>query len=224
MTLPKFKNPQLLTTALSHRSALNEPSFNNSTTQSYERLEYLGDAVLELATTEWLYHEHPAEPEGVLTAYRSSLVKTTTLADVARVLKLGDKMYMSKGEQATGGRKNEGLLADVFEAVVGALYLDQGYQAVENFLHQFLFPKFEEIKENKLYRDNKSFYQEVIQAEGLSTPVYKMVSAEGPDHNKIFTVNVLVEDKVMGAGTGKSKQLAQQAAARQALEKFEEGR
>jgi ribonuclease-3 len=146
------------------------------------------------------------------------------LADVARVLKLGDKMYMSKGEQATGGRKNEGLLADVFEAVVGALYLDQGYQAVENFLHQFLFPKFEEIKENKLYRDNKSFYQEVIQAEGLSTPVYKMVSAEGPDHNKIFTVNVLVEDKVMGAGTGKSKQLAQQAAARQALEKFEEGR
>jgi ribonuclease-3 len=222
--LPKFKNQKLLDAALSHRSALNEPSFGSKATESYERLEFLGDAVLELATTEWLYNEHPTESEGILTAYRSSLVKTTTLADAARNLKLGEQMYMSKGEQATGGRENEGLLADVFEAVIGALYLDQSYQAVEKFLHQHLFPKFEEIKKNKLYRDNKSFYQEVIQAEGLPTPIYEVVSAEGPDHNKVFTVNVLVEGKKTGTGTGKSKQLAQQAAARQALEKFEEGR
>jgi len=222
--LPKFKNQLLLDTALSHRSALNESNSGSKAQESYERLEYLGDAVLELATTEWLYHEHPTEPEGILTAYRSSLVKTTTLAEVAQKLKLGKKMYMSKGEAATGGRQNEGLLADVFEAVIGALYLDQGYDAVKKFLHSNLFPKFEKIKANKLYRDNKSFYQEVIQAENLPTPVYKVIKAEGPDHNKIFTINVLVAGKITGTGIGKSKQLAQQAAARQALEKFEEGR
>jgi ribonuclease-3 len=222
--IPKFKNQQLLDTALSHRSALNEPGSGTSAKESYERMEFLGDAVLELATTEWLYDEHPTEPEGILTAYRSSLVKTTTLAEAAKELKLGEKMYMSKGEAATGGRENEGLLADVFEAVIGALYLDQGYGAVEKFLHGNLFPKFEKIKEQKLYRDNKSFYQEVIQADGLPTPIYELVKADGPDHSKTFTVNVLVEGKKTGTGTGKSKQLAQQAAAREALEKFEEGR
>ncbi|MFH2118480.1 MAG: ribonuclease III [Candidatus Paceibacterota bacterium] len=222
--LPKFKNKQLLATALSHRSALNETDSGTSAKESYERLEFLGDAVLELATTEWLYDEHPAEPEGILTAYRSSLVKTTTLAEIAQELKLGEQMYMSHGEEATGGRENIGLLADVFEAVTGALYLDQGFEAVKKFLHKHLFPKFEKIKKNKLYRDNKSFYQEVVQAEGFPTPVYEVAKAIGPDHDKVFTINVLVEGKITGTGTGKSKQIAQQAAARQALEKFEEGR
>jgi ribonuclease-3 len=222
--LPKFKNQQLLDAALSHRSALNEKDSGTSAQESYERLEYLGDAVLELATTEFLYHAHPAEPEGVLTAYRSALVKTTTLAEVAIELKLGEKMYMSRGEAATGGRQNEGLLADVLEAVVGALYLDQGYEAVQKFLSTHLFPKFAEIKEKKLYRDNKSFYQEVVQAQGFSTPSYEVAKAEGPDHDKVFTVNVLVDGVVTGTGTGKSKQQAQQEAARQALEKLEEAR
>lgn len=222
--LPKFKNQQLLDAALSHRSALNEKDSGSSAQESYERLEYLGDAVLELATTEFLYHAHPAEPEGVLTAYRSALVKTSTLAEVAQELGLGEKMYMSRGEAATGGRHNEGLLADVLEAVVGALYLDQGYPAVQKFLTTHLFPKFGEIKEKKLYRDNKSFYQEVVQAQGLPTPSYAVVKAEGPDHDKVFTVNVLVDGVITGTGTGKSKQQAQQEAARQALEKLEEAR
>jgi ribonuclease-3 len=220
--LPKFKNPQLLDTALSHRSALNEKSATS--TESYERLEYLGDAVLELATTEFLFHTQPDEPEGVLTAYRSALVKTSTLAEVAKKLALGEKMHVSRGEEATGGRSNEGLLADVLEAVIGALYLDQGYEAVKQFLEKELFPKFTEIKEKKLYRDNKSFYQEMVQAEGLATPVYEVVKAEGPDHDKLFTVNVVVGGEVTGTGSGHSKQQAQQEAARQALEKLAEGR
>jgi ribonuclease-3 len=222
--LPKFQNQDLLETALSHRSSLNELSSGSKSRESYERFEYLGDAVLELATTEYLFHDHPEEPEGILTAYRSALVKTTTLAEAARDLELGDKMYMSKGEEATGGRENEGLLADVFEAVIGALYLDQGYEAVKKFLENHLFPRFEEIKKNKLYRDNKSFYQEVIQAKSLPTPTYEVVKAVGPDHHKTFTVNVLVQGEVMGTGTGNSKQQAQQQAAREALEKLEEER
>lgn len=216
--LPKFKNPQLLDTALSHRSALNEQTAGSQ--ESYERLEYLGDAVLELATTEFLFHQQPDEQEGVLTAYRSALVKTSTLADVARSLDLGEKMHLSRGEEATGGRTNESLLADVLEAVIGALYLDQGYKAVQQFLTKELFPRFTEIKEKKLYRDNKSFYQEQVQAQGLSTPVYEVVKAEGPDHNKVFTVNVVVDGAVTGTGSGHSKQQAQQEAARQALEKL----
>lgn len=222
--LPKFNNPKLLETALSHRSSLNESSSGSKSAESYERFEYLGDAVLELATTEYLFNEHPTEPEGVLTAYRSALVKTTTLAEAARELELGGQMYMSKGEEATGGRENEGLLADVFEAVIGALYLDQGYEAVQQFLDRQLFPKFSEIKANKLYRDHKSFYQEQVQAQGLPTPTYRVDKAIGPDHDKMFTVSVLVGKEVMGTGQGKSKQQAQQEAARVALEKLEEGR
>lgn len=222
--LPQFKNPALLETALSHRSSLNEPQSGSTSQESYERFEYLGDAVLELITTEFLFHGYPKEPEGVLTAYRSALVKTTTLAEVAQELKLGEKMYMSKGEEATGGRSNEGLLADVFEAVIGALYLDQGYEAVKSFLEKILFPKFEQIKSDKSYRDNKSYYQEMVQAKGLPTPIYEVEEANGPDHDKTFTVNVLVEGQITGTGSGKSKQLAQQEAAREALEKLTAGR
>lgn len=222
--LPQFQNAALLETALSHRSSLNEKKVKAGISESYERLEFLGDAVLELVTTEFLFEACPDEPEGTLTAYRSALVKTTTLANLAKKLQLGEKMYVSKGEEATGGRANEGILADVLEAVIGALYLDQGYEAVKTFLHAELFPQFEEIKAKKLYRDNKSFYQEIVQAKGLATPVYEVVKAVGPDHNKVFTVNVVVEGTVTGTGTGHSKQQAQQEAARQALEKFEEGR
>lgn len=221
--LPKFKNQQLLETALSHRSSLNEPT-SHSSAESYERLEYLGDAVLELATTEFLFHSQPTEPEGMLTAYRSALVRTTTLAAVAKKLKLGEKMYISRGEEATGGRQNDSLLADVFEAVVGALYLDQGYETIKEFLQKELFPQFEAIKANKLYRDHKSLYQEMVQAKGLPTPSYAVLKQEGPDHDRVFTVNVLVGDAVTGTGTGKSKQQAQQAAARTALEKLTEER
>lgn len=128
---------------------------------------------------------------------------------------------MSKGEESGGGRTNEGLLANTFEAIIGAIYLDQGFLAVEEFLQQKLFPKFEYIFQQKLYKDSKSLLQEVVQSQGLETPIYKVVSAIGPDHDKIFTVVVLVSGEQKGMGEGRSKQLAQQAAASQALEKFE---
>ena len=155
-----------------------------------------------------------------MTAYRSSLVKTETLAETSTEIGLGQELYMSKGEEATGGRTNVGILADSFEALLGAMYLDQGYDAIVSFLEEKLFPKLDEIKTKKLYRDGKSLLQEVVQAKGNDAPQYKVISADGPDHDKEFTVAVLVADKELGRGTGRSKQHAQQAAARQALEKF----
>lgn len=219
MTLPDFTDHLLLTTALTHRSALNENI--SAATESNERLEFLGDAVLELATTEYLFGHFPQEPEGVLTAYRSALVKTTTLAEVATELGLGEKLYLSKGEEATGGRANPSLLADTTEAVIGALYLDQGYDAVKTFLGNHLFPKFTQIHQQKLYKDAKSELQELVQAQGLDAPEYLVTREEGPDHNKEFTIQVLIKNQPMGTGLGKSKQQAQQAAAAEALSKLE---
>ncbi|MBD3279703.1 MAG: ribonuclease III, partial [Candidatus Pacebacteria bacterium] len=182
--LPQFQNLDLLVTALTHRSALNEREASGTTAQeSNERLEFLGDAVLELITTEFLFEKFPQDPEGMLTAYRSALVKTSTLAAAAQELKLGEKMYLSKGEEATGGRENESLLADTFEAVIGALYLDQSYQAVKEFLEQHLFVKFKKIKTQRLYKDPKSLLQETVQAQGSNTPIYQVVSETGPDHD-----------------------------------------
>ncbi len=217
--LPTFNNQSLLTNALTHRSALNENL--SSAPESNERLEYLGDAVLELAATQFLFHKYPDHPEGDLTAFRSALVRTTTLAEVATELGLGDMLFMSKGEEAGGGRKNEGLLANTFEAVTGALYLDQGFAVVDQFLQENLFYKMDEIYQKKLYKDAKSLLQETVQAQGKATPEYQVVKEEGPDHDKIFTVEVVVDDQVVASGSGKSKQLAQQAAARQALTLFE---
>ncbi len=217
--LPTFTNPTLLTTALTHRSALNEKT--STASESNERLEFLGDAVLELATTEYLYSHFPDEPEGVLTAYRSSLVKTTTLAEVAQQLGLGQQLFMSKGEEATGGRENPSLLADTTESVIGALYLDQGYDAVKEFLNEYLFPRFTEIHQQKLYKDAKSALQELVQAKGMEAPQYVVTKEMGPDHNKEFTIEALVNGHTYGAGVGKSKQQAQQAAAAEALAALE---
>lgn len=213
--LPTFRQPALLTTALTHRSALNEKT--STSTESNERLEFLGDAVLELATTHYLYTQLPTEPEGALTAYRSALVKTTTLAELALELDLGNKLFMSKGEEATGGRSNPSLLADTMEAVIGALYLDQGYEAVKEFLSQLLFPKFQHIHQEKLYKDAKSQLQELVQSEGHDAPNYMVVEENGPDHDKEFTIEVVINNKPLAKGRGKSKQQAQQAAAAEAL-------
>lgn len=220
MTLPQFKNKKLLSRALTHRSALNEK--NSSAEVSNERLEFLGDAVLELATTQFLFDKYPQEPEGILTAYRSALVKTETLATIATKLNLGDKLHMSKGEEATGGRTNIGILADTMEAYLGALYLDQGITVVTALLEEILFPSIDEIVEKKLYRDAKSFLQEVVQALGFETPTYEVITEVGPDHDKEFTVAVSVENQIVGRGTGRSKQHAQQSAATQALKKYQE--
>lgn len=219
MKLPTFKNQQLLVKSLTHRSALNERV--SSAKESNERLEFLGDAVLELITTNFLFQKCPKEPEGNLTAYRSALVKTTTLAKVAKKLDIGQEMYMSKGEEATGGRDNPSLLADTFEAVVGALYLDQGLAAVEEFLAEHLFTEFESIKAHRLYKDDKSQLQEIVQARGFDTPRYRVTHESGPDHDKQFTVEVLVDQVKRGEGTGHSKQQAQQAAAKEAVKYFE---
>jgi len=216
-----FNNPQLLTTALSHRSSLNEKVQAGTTaTESNERLEFLGDAVLELAVTLYLYERHPDEDEGKLTVYRSALVRTETLAALARELQLNDQMYLSKGEELGGGRDNDSLLADLMEAVIGALYLDQGFEVVQQFLAQHLYPKFDQILADKSYKDQKSYLQETVQAKGFPTPVYKLLEAVGPDHDKEFTVAVLVGEQTLGVGKGHSKQIAQQAAAKAALEKF----
>ena len=207
--LPEFKNQDLLITALTHRSALNEKEQSGTTaSESNERLEFLGDAVLELASTIFLYHERPTDAEGMLTTYRSALVRTETLAELAKELGLDQRMYLSKGEEAGGGRDNPGLLADLLEAVIGALYLDQGFRVVQDFLGQVLFPKFSEILASKAYRDQKSLLQEVVQARSLPTPAYRVIKEEGPDHNKTFTVEVLINQEVWGVGQGNSKQRA----------------
>lgn len=219
MQIPEFKNQDLLTTALTHRSALNEQ--NSTSRESNERFEFLGDAVLELATTRYLFHSFPETQEGLLTAYRSALVKTETLAKIARNLDLGRQIYMSKGEEATGGRDNDSLLADTMEAVIGGLYLDQGFKAVEDFLSDILFVEFDSILKQKLYKDPKSHLQELVQAQGKETPTYQVVSEVGPDHDKTFSINVMVGNQVLATGIGTSKQRAQQAAAQNALEKLE---
>lgn len=218
MKLPSFNNQELLETALTHRSALNEK--NTTAAVSNERLEFLGDAVLELATTRFLYDRYPEDPEGTLTAYRSALVKTVTLGKVATELGLGEKLHMSKGEEATGGRSNNGILADTLEAFLGALYLDQGFDAAAKLLAKILFPHIDEIIEKKLYKDAKSYLQEVVQALGFETPTYEVITEVGPDHDKEFTVTVSVGNSVVGRGSGKSKQHAQQAAAREAVKKY----
>lgn len=219
MSLPKFNQPDLLITALTHRSALNEHI--SSAKESNERLEYLGDAVLELITTDFLYHQLPDAQEGKLTAIRSALVKTTTLAEVGRKLGLGEKLFLSHGEESCGGRTNEALLADTVEAVIGALYLDQGLLVAKEFVSQNILQiKFETILKRKLYRDAKSMLQEQVQALGYLAPSYQVVKEDGPDHEKSFTVEVLVDNRVFGSGTGKSKQIAQQQAASAALEKL----
>ena len=218
MKIPSFINNDLLIKALTHRSALNEK--NSSASESNERLEFLGDAVLELITTEFLFNTFPKKPEGTLTAYRSALVKTTTLAKIATKLGLGEALYMSKGEEATGGRTNIGLLADTMEAVIGALYLDQGMAVVSTFLHEELFTEIDLILENKLYKDPKSHLQEVVQSLGFETPDYQVVTEVGPDHDKEFTIQVVIGEKVVASGTGSSKQRAQQNAAEKALKKY----
>lgn len=219
MQIPVFKNKMLLLTALTHRSAINEHA--TAARESNERLEYLGDAVLELVTTEFLYHQLPDAPEGKLTAVRSTLVKTTTLSEVARTLDLGEMLYLSHGEEAGGGRNNDSLLADTMEAVLGALYLDRGYEVTRDFIYEVILNQFEEIMARGVYKDAKSLLQELAQALGYEAPTYTVLREEGPDHDKIFTVQVTVGTEAIAQGAAHSKQLAQQQAAEKALEILE---
>ncbi len=213
----KFKDRKLLELAFVHRSYLNETRTINI---SNERLEFLGDAVLSFLTSRFLYQTYTQYPEGTLTNIRSSLVKTQSLAESAKELSLGELLFLSKGEEDSGGRTNASLLADSFEALLGAIYLDQGIEAADKFVGQSLFPKADNIIKNKSYIDYKSLLQETVQSQTRISPTYRVTRTEGPDHAKTFWIEVLEADVVLGAGEGKSKQEAEQKAAQQALEKL----
>jgi ribonuclease III len=212
-----FHDKELLTRAFVHRSHLNEAHEMHI---SNERLEFLGDAILSFCTSHFLYEQYPDFPEGTLTNIRSSLVKTNSLADVARVLHIGDLLLLSHGEESSGGRNNPSLLADAFEALLGAIFLDAGIETAKKFLSVFLFPNAKSIVENKSYIDYKSLLQELIQQESRVSPTYQVVKSEGPDHAKIFWVDATADNRILGSGSGKSKQDAEQAAASDALVKM----
>jgi ribonuclease-3 len=212
-----FEDKDLLKTAFVHRSHLNE---EKNLRVSNERLEFLGDAVLSFLTSHFLYTTYPQYPEGILTNIRSSLVKTQSLSEVAVELHLGELLLLSKGEEESGGRKNPSLLADVFEALLGAVFLDQGIAAVKKLLSTYLFPKTKQIVEEKRYIDYKSLLQEMVQEQSKVSPTYQVLRSEGPDHDKTFWVAAMVADQVVGEGKGKSKQQAEAEAAANALEKY----
>ena len=211
----KIHNNDLFTQALTHRSYLNE---DKNFKQSNERLEFLGDSVLSLLTSNEIFKRFPDLPEGKLTYLRSTLVRTETLAKVSQELKLGDYLFLSRGEEKEGGRNNPSLLANTFEAILGAIYLDQGIEKAGNFLEQHLFPHIANLTNGTERYDYKSLLQEVIQEKNRVTPIYKVIKEEGPDHSKIFTVDVLAGNKMLARGQGKSKQDAEQASAKLALQ------
>lgn len=216
INLPKFKNKQFFDQAFTHRSYLNE---TKTKIQSNERMEFLGDSILSFVVSSYLYEKHPEFNEGILTNLRSLLVNTKNLASQAKELKFGKFLKLSKGEKKSKGEENESLLADCFEAFIGALFIDQGLDKVRKFIMETILSEVEEIIKTKTFKDPKSLLQEYVQAQKLNSPIYKVLSEEGPAHARIFTVGVFVQEKVLGFGKGKSKQEAEESAATQALEK-----
>lgn len=215
----EFNNLDLLITALTHRSYVNE--HRKSVHHHNERLEFLGDAVLELAVTEYLFNNF-SEPEGILTAWRAALVRTESIGDAGDKLGYGPLIRMSKGEKNGSERAHLQILANAFEAVIGAIYLECGFEDARDFIHKHIIIKLDGILESGSWRDPKSYLQEISQRVDSQTPVYKVLSEEGPDHDKVFTLGVFVGEKMMGRGTGPSKQVAQQQAARAAIAKYKE--
>lgn len=213
--LPKFKNKKLFLQAFTHRSFLNEAK---EKMESNERLEFLGDSILSFVVSEFLFKTYPHFPEGTLTNLRSRLVNTKTLAQVAKELDFGDLLQLSKGEEESKGRQNQSLLADCFEAFIGALYLDGGIQEVSAFLAEVLLPSAAEFVQKKSFKDAKSLLQEYVQGKKRGSPLYKVLSEEGPAHLRIFTVGVYVQSKLIAQGKGNSKQEAEKQAAELALE------
>lgn len=214
----KFKNQKLLAQAMVHRSYLNEIS--DPTIHSNERLEFLGDTILSFIISEWLFEEFPNYPEGTLTNLRSNLVRTSTLAQIARQLHVGNYLQLSKGEKESGGAKNSSILADTFEAIVGAIWLDQGVKTTKKFIKEKFNPLIKKFSEKSELKDAKSLLQEKLQAESKQTPFYKTLREVGPDHDKTFTTGVYAGKKLLAEGVGKSKQEAEEKAAQVALEKI----
>ncbi len=212
-----FNNQTLFKQSLTHRSYLNENP--KSGLEHNERLEFLGDAVLELVVTEYLYKTYN-DPEGNLTSWRASLVNSKMLSQIAINLSLNDYLFLSKGEEKDTGRARSYILANAFEALVGALYLDQGYKVCYSFIEKHILPYLSEIIESKLYQDPKSLFQEEAQEQSGITPTYSVIEEWGPDHDKHFKVGVFLKDRFITAGVGKSKQEAEQEAASEALKKM----
>lgn len=212
-----FNNIELLVRAFTHRSYVNE--HRKTVTEHNERLEFLGDAVLELVVTSYLYNTY-SEPEGVLTNWRSALVRTESISSAASRYNFGPLLRLSRGERRGTERARQQILANCYEAVVGAIYLDLGYEDASNFIHKSLICTFQDILDSGSWMDPKSHFQEAAQSEDGATPVYKVLSEEGPDHDKIFTVGVFVNGEIKGKGVGPSKQAGQQKAAEDALEAY----
>lgn len=208
---------QLLKQAFTHRSYLNE---SKKPVHSNERLEFLGDSVLSFLVSEHLYRTFPSFPEGHLTNIRSSIVKTTTLAEIAGELHLGSYLLLSRGEEESGGRNNPSILADTFEALLGAIFIDQGIESAHTIVQSYLFPRIERVLKEKLFKDAKSMFQEIVQLHMKISPLYKVIDERGPDHAKVFTIGVYVGETLFGEGKGKSKQEGEQIAASAALEKW----
>ncbi len=209
-----FKDTGLLSTALTHRSCLNEPGIS----ESYERLEFLGDAVLEMLISAYLFNRYPDKMEGYLTAARSATVRTESLSQISTQNKINLYIRMSRGEEMTGGRQNPSILEDVIESLIGALYCDGGIEAADRFFQKFILPNAQDIILQDNLKDSKSTLQEQVQSKGYTSPLYKTVRESGPDHSKMFEVEVVVDGKSLATGTGKSKQEAEQNAAQKALE------
>lgn len=214
----EFKDIQLLVTALTHRSYVNE--HKKSVSQHNERLEFLGDAVLELAVTDFLFANYD-EPEGTLTSWRAALVRTESIGEAGDRIGYEHLLRMSKGEKQGSVRARQQILANSFEAVIGAIYLERGYEDAEKFITKHITSKLDAIIEEGSWRDPKSHLQEVSQRIDSATPQYKVLEEVGPDHDKVFTLGVYVGSKLMGKGTGHSKQVAQQQAAQSALKKYQ---
>lgn len=214
-----FANLDLLIEALTHRSYLNE--HREYAGAHNERLEFLGDAVLELAVTDFLFKKFPAKPEGELTAYRAALVNTVSLSESSSALGVSDFLLLSKGESKDTGRARDVILADAFEAIIGAIYLDQGYSTAESFIAKNLYGKIDGVIEKRSYQDAKSRFQEIAQEKRGTTPAYETLSEVGPDHAKVFTVGVFIGDKEIARGEGQSKQEAEQKAAEAGLSKMQ---
>jgi ribonuclease-3 len=215
----KLENEDLFRTAFTHRSYLNEHP--NSKYKSNERLEFLGDAVLQLASSEYLFQKYENSPEGDMTNYRSAIVCTSSIGAEAKRLGYGEMLFLSNGEESTGGRTREYILANTFEAVLGALYLEKGFDFCRKFLEKELFYKIEKVIEEEKYKDAKSLFQEKAQEKYGITPTYKIEDSWGPDHEKNFKVGVFLDNDLWGEGRGKSKQKAEQDAAEKALKKID---
>lgn len=213
----KLKDETITRMAFTHKSYINEHKKEGF--EDNERIEFLGDAVLELAVTKHLFEKYPDQSEGEMTAFRSALVNGKHLAEIACELELGQYLFLSNGEEKSGGREKSYILANTLESLIGAIYLIHGYNAAEKFIKKFVLTRLDEIIKGGRHIDAKSKFQEIAQEKEAFTPYYEVLSEEGPDHNKNFTMGAYIKDELIAKGTGKSKQLAEDNAAYNALKK-----